>query len=126
MSKTACLILTALFVLSPTVVSGPAQSSQKSKTQTEWVASSLREIQKIKVGMTRSDLLKVFTTEGGLSTGLRRTYVYRNCPYIKVDVEFDAVGRPARDAEGRVTLVEGDRDEIIKISKPYLEWSVID
>lgn len=126
MAKTACLILTALFMLSPTVVSGPAQVPQTSKTQTEWVASSLREIQKIKVGMTRADLLKVFTTEGGLSTGLRRTYVYRYCPYIKVDIEFDAVGRPARDAEGRVTLIESDRDTIIKISKPYLEWSVID
>lgn len=126
MGKTACLILTGLFMLSPTAVRGPAQGSQTSKTQTEWIASSLREIQKIKVGMTRADLLKVFTTEGGLSTGLRRTYVYRKCPYIKVDVEFDAVGRPARDAEGRVTQVEGDRDTIIKISKPYLEWSVID
>ena len=76
--------------------------------------------------MTRADLLKVFTTEGGLSTDLRRTYVYRGCPYIKVDVEFDAVGRPARDSEGRVTLLEGDRDIMTKISKPYLEWNVLD
>ena len=59
-------------------------------------------------GMTRADLLKVFTTEGGLSTGLNRTYVYRECQYIKVDVDFEPVGRPARDAEGRVTLVEAN------------------
>jgi hypothetical protein len=126
MSRTACLILAALFMLSLPLVSRPAQSSQTSKAQTEWIANSLREIQKIKVGMRRADLLKVFTTEGGISTGLRRTYVYRACAYIKVDVEFDAVGRPARDSEGRVTLVESDRDIILKISKPYLEWNVLD
>jgi hypothetical protein len=71
--------------------------------------------------MTRADLLKMFTTEGGLSTGLRRTYVYRECPYIKVDVEFEPVGRPAKDGDGRVTLIEGNDGVIKKISKPYLE-----
>jgi len=76
--------------------------------------------------MTRADLLKVFTMEGGLSTGLNRTYVYRECPYIKVAVEFEPVGRPARDAAGRLTLIEAGQDVIKKISKPYLEWPVID
>jgi hypothetical protein len=44
----------------------------------------------IKPGMTRADLQKVFTTEGGISMRVQRTYVYRNCPYCKVDVEFEA------------------------------------
>ena len=103
-----------------------AQSPQRSRGQTEWVANSLKEIQTIKVGMTRADLLKVFTTEGGLSTGLNRTYVYRECPYIKVDVEFEPVGRPARDKDERVTLIEATGDVIKKISKPYLEFSITD
>jgi hypothetical protein len=80
----------------------------------------------VKPGMTRADLLNVFETEGGLSTGLQRTYVYRECPYFKVDVEFDAVGRPARDDEGRVTLEERSEDTISRISGPYLEFSVVD
>jgi hypothetical protein len=83
-------------------------------------------MQSVKVGRTRADLLKVFTTEGGLSTGLRRTYAYRECPYFKVDVEFEPVGRPARDAEGRVTLEESDADVIKSISRPYLDWSIAD
>jgi hypothetical protein len=83
-------------------------------------------MQTIKVGMTRADLLKVFTTEGGLSTPLNRAYVYRGCPYMKVNVEFEPVGRPARDGEGRVTLKEAGEDVIKKISKPYLDWSVLD
>ena len=50
----------------------------------------------------------------------------RDCPYIKVDVEFEAVGRPARDRDGRVTLEEDRRDIITKISRPYLDWSIMD
>ncbi|HXK03483.1 MAG TPA: hypothetical protein VMS37_13850 [Verrucomicrobiae bacterium] len=76
--------------------------------------------------MTRKDLLEVFTTEGGLSTGLQRTYVSRECEYFKIDVEFEAVGRPSRDEQGRVTLVEDDRDVIVKISRTYLDFSHMD
>ena len=126
MSKIALMIAASLFVLLLTVSILPAQSSQKSQGHTEWIAESLKEMETITVGMTRADLLKVFTTEGGLSTGLNRTYVYRKCPYIKVEVEFEAVGRPARDGEGRVTLEEANGDVIKKISKPYLDWSVSD
>jgi hypothetical protein len=91
-----------------------------------WVVDTLKRMQTIKVGMTRDDLLKVFGTEGGLSTGLQRTYVSRDCPYFKVDVEFEAVGRPSRDRDGRVTLVEGNQDVIVKISRPYLQFSTMD
>jgi hypothetical protein len=83
-------------------------------------------MQTVKTGMTRKTLLTVFTTEGGISTGLRRTYVSRDCPYLKVDVEFQAVGRPSQDEEGRVTLVEGDDDVIVRISSPYLQLSTMD
>jgi hypothetical protein len=92
----------------------------------KWLADSLREMETIKAGNTRSDLLKVFTTEGGLSTGISRRYVYRKCPFIKVDVEFEPVGRPARDTDGKVTLDEDSRDVIKAISKPYLQWMIVD
>ena len=126
MSKFTSMIIASLFVLLLTISILSAQSPQKSQSHTEWMANSLKEMQKIKVGMTREDLLKVFTTEGGLSTGLNRTYVYRDCAYIKVDVEFEPVGRPARDADGRVTLVEANEDVIKNISRPYLAWMVTD
>ena len=126
MRKFASIATASFLVLLLTTSTAPAQSLQKSQGPTEWIANNLKEVQKIKVGMTRADLLKVFTTEGGLSTGLTRTYVYRQCPYIKVDVEFEPVGRPARNADGRVTLVESGEDVIRTISKPYLAWMVID
>jgi hypothetical protein len=76
--------------------------------------------------MSREALRRVFQMEGGLSTGLQRTFVSRDCPYFKVDVEFQAVGRPDRDENGRVTLAEDSRDLILKISKPYLQFSIRD
>jgi hypothetical protein len=105
-----------------------AQGRQPSSRQDHvaWVGEVFTRMQTVKPGMTRSDLLKVFTTEGGLSTGLHRTFVSRDCPYFKVDVEFKAVGRPSRDANGQGTQVEGSQDIIVKISRPYLQSRVID
>jgi hypothetical protein len=76
--------------------------------------------------MARGELLEVFTTEGGLSTGLHRTFVSRECPYFKVDVDFKAVGWPDRDKDGRVTLEEDSRDIIVRVSQPYLQFSIVD
>jgi hypothetical protein len=82
------------------------------------IANVLKECQTIKPGMTRADLSRVFSTEGGLSTVTHRTYVHRDCPYIKVEVDFAPSG-PKPDAEKPA-------DVITKISKPYLEWSISD
>ena len=87
---------------------------------TEWVAKSLTEIESVKVGMTRAELMRVFKEEGGISTRTWRRYVYRDCAYIKVDVEFEPVGEP----ENKVTQSPGDR--IIQISRPFLERSIMD
>ncbi|MDQ6786975.1 MAG: hypothetical protein M3033_09225 [Acidobacteriota bacterium] len=126
MRKPAFVFAIVFCALAFIVSAQSLRDSRKSEENTKWISDSLREMKTIEVGKTRADLLKVFTTEGGLSTGLQQTYVYRKCPYIKVDVEFEAVGRPARDTEGRVTLEKSDKDVIKSISKPYLEWSIID
>jgi len=98
----------------------PPRGQEKSAlAHIAWVAEVLK-------GVTRKALLVVFTTEGGLSTGLQRTFVSRDCPYFKVDVEFQAVGRPSRDDDGRATLLEEDNDIVLKISTPYLQFSHAD
>jgi len=66
------------------------------------------------------DLLRVFKEEGGISTREWRRYAYHDCPYIKVDVEFQPVGDP----DNKVS--QSPKDKIIKISKPFLEWSIMD
>jgi hypothetical protein len=105
-----------------------AQSTrgQSDEDHVAWVADALKRMQTIKPGMTREALLTVFTTEGGLYTGLQRTFVSRDCPFFKVDVEFQAVGRSNRDRNGRVTLVEGSQDVVLEISRPYLQFTIAD
>ncbi len=101
-------------------------NDQASQNHNAWVIEVLNKMQTISPGMTREALYQVFTTEGGMSTGLQCTFVSRDCPYFKVDVEFQAVGRPDRDADGRVTMVEDGRDLILKISRPYLQFGIKD
>ncbi len=104
----------------------PSNPPLSPHANTVWVEEVLRRMQTIRPGKTRLDLLKVFTTEGGISTPLQRTFVSRDCPYFKVDVAFQAVGRPERDRDGRETMLEDVRDAILSISKPYLAWMVAD
>jgi len=105
------------FVSAAAILPSP---QSKADEHTEWIAKSLKEIEGVKAGMTRLELMKVFAEEGGISTRTSRRYVYRDCPYIKVDVEFEPVGEP----ENKVS--QSPRDKIMKISKPFLEWSISD
>jgi hypothetical protein len=88
------------------------------KDLTKQISEILTECKKITVGATRAELLKVFTTEGGLSTATHRTYVHRRCPCIKVDVDFTPTDSKQKD--------ERPTDRVSKISRPYLEWSIMD
>lgn len=88
--------------------------------RTKWIAKVMRQIAKIEPGMKRQDLIKVFTTEGGLSNRLQRTYVHSECPYIKVNVRFKAANDNGNDSK------EEPDDIIESISQPYLAFSVKD
>lgn len=96
-----------------TAIPAPSQIDEE---QTKWIDHALRAMQRIRVGATRSELLEVFTSEGGLSTPSQQTYVYRQCPFIKVDVRFAVSSREA----------ELPTDKIVVISRPYLDWSIAD
>jgi hypothetical protein len=52
-----------------------------------WLADRLQETYRIKPGMSKADLLKVFTEDGGLmSLWPQQRYVLRSCNLIKVDL----------------------------------------
>lgn len=87
-----------------------------------WVLESLVRMETIKPGMTRAVLFKVFTEEGGLYSRTTGHYVLRDCPYFKVDVEFEPVGP---GTIGR-TVAEGSDSDIIKtISRPYIQRMIL-
>jgi hypothetical protein len=95
-----------------------AQLSEQEKG--EWITTCLKDMLTIKEGMTREQLLEVFATEGGLSSPSGQTFVYPDCPYMKVDVTFETERAP----EGHA--VTSPTDKIKIISRPYLAWSVGD
>jgi hypothetical protein len=108
------------FVLLAVTMFASAQSTQQRSAPDHkvWVADALKRMQTVQPGMTRAVLLTVFTTEGGISTRLHRTFVSRDCPYFKMDVEFGASAEPGRDDDAR--------DVIVQISRPYLQFTIAD
>jgi hypothetical protein len=114
-----------------TVAGAPAQESavdaqsrvRTDQEHTRWIDHVMRSIAAIKPGMARKELFRVLTEEGGLSTRTGRKYVYKHCPYIKVDVEFSPVDEIGA---GKDVTSENPDDKIVKISRPYLEYSITD
>ena len=127
MKRTLLAFVVATSIIAVTSCSHPAKPVQypSPDDHTKWVSSVMKEIATIKVGMTREQLLQVFTTEGGLSIPPQQTYVYRGCPYIKVDVKFKIVGERDISPAGH-RFGTGPGDVIQDISKPYLQWSIMD
>ncbi|MFN2454386.1 MAG: hypothetical protein ABR577_09220 [Pyrinomonadaceae bacterium] len=111
------VLISALFSLACT---NKEQQQPAAPDHIQWVFRSLIQIETVHVGMTREELLKVFTEEGGLSTRFHQTYVYRECPYMKVDVEFAATV----NKQDKLTKDLGDK--ITKISRPYLGGTIMD
>lgn len=112
----AVLLITTLGVLAQEAeIDRPDLKIDREHTQS--IDHVMRSIATLKPGMTRRDLLRVLTTEGGIFTRKKQRYVYRHCPYIKVEVDFsplDAAQEPNPD------------DQVLKITQPFLEYSIMD
>ena len=114
--------------LSPDLLSATERSAS-CEGHIRWVTETMERMQTITPGMTRIQLMQVFTTEGGLLfSALQRNFVSRDCPYFKVSVTLKRGPRhvPATGARDRDFLEEYDDDEIVAISRPYLEFSIKD
>jgi hypothetical protein len=119
------LLLAAFVSTAVALGQSPAKPPAVDPGLTRSVDQVLKDVSGIQVGMTRAELLHVFTTEGGLSTRDGQQYVYRRCPYIKIIVRFR---RPAdADPDWSDAPDEDWTGDIIEsVSKPFLEYSVTD
>jgi hypothetical protein len=84
---------------------------------TKKVDAVIGQWEKLKPGMSRAELEKVLGGEGGVSTTTWRIYVWPSCRYIKVNVEFNPTSKGQTE--------ELPTDTIKSISKPYLEYSIL-
>jgi hypothetical protein len=108
--KLRMLLLLSCLAVVPLMARSDRCSNQE---VTSWLASSLTRIEKIQAGMTRHDLEELFVSDGGISTLDHQTYVFRDCPYIKVDVEFS----PATGTNYQAG--PNPKDVINTVSRPY-------
>jgi hypothetical protein len=111
------LTLTVLGVLAQEIAVDARPQPQIDQEHTHWMQHVMRSLSTIKPGMTRKDLSRILDTDGGLSFRAQGRFVYRRCPYIKVDVEFSPV-----DEDANSYPHWNPDDKIIKISRPYLEY----
>ncbi len=110
--KIKCVVLMCIWFV---VASGTGVVGSDTGDHCAWVQEALTHIESIQVGMPRAELERLFTTEGGIYSRSQRTYVYRNCPHIKVDVEFSSSDQNQISA-----------DRITKISRPYIARTIAD
>lgn len=106
--------------------SSPDDNSRCSSDHAAWVAESLTRILTVKPGMSREQLMRVFSTEGGISTALQRIFVSRDCPFFKVDVTFHRGKSFDANVSRDQFLQERDDDVIASISRPYLQFTISD
>lgn len=113
--------------LLPLAALAPAAPSQPAPDHVRWVAATIQKMQTIQPGMSRAQLEQVFTTEGGLSTALQRTFISRDCRYFKVDVTFRHAASGIQNDHPRDTLLNEQLDDVVvTISRPYLQFSITD
>jgi hypothetical protein len=117
------LLLLSIIVIGGSASFRPAQSANPepcAQNHEAWLKQVSEKMETIKPGMTRWDLLKVLRTEGpprrtftmmgGPPQALRESFVSQDCPYLRIDVEFEPVAVP-------------NQDVIVRVSKPYLQFA---
>jgi hypothetical protein len=112
--RTILMISLSMSLVATAALSG-RQAAPRDTSHDAWVLTAARQMESVKAGMTRADLLKVFAVQGGLSTNSNATFVSRTCPYFKVDVWFSVVSGVA----------EHPNDIIGRMSRPYVDTRLI-
>lgn len=105
------LIASALFLLVP--LAEPQGSKGHSDCCTV-VAEALSAFQQVKKGMTRADVEKLLSLDGGMDFRTKSRYVFPKCDYLKLDLEFSP--------DPKVTNASSPRDTVISIGRPYLAY----
>jgi hypothetical protein len=122
-SRMVSLLLAAVISTAVALGQSAAKLPVVDPSLTRSMDQVLKDVSSIQTGMTRGELLRIFTAERGLYTRDGQQYVYRRCPDVKVIVNF----HKPDDADvewGNAPEEEWNGDVILSISKPFLESSV--
>lgn len=104
------------------MASGPARQASEYNPCCSVVQQALQAVNGIQRGMKRRDLEKEFRLDGGpiFNSVAYQIYVYRPCPYIKVEVGFERVDDKGNWAMG------GPNDVVKYVAHPFIDYPVMD
>lgn len=83
----------------------PAQDGCSAAERVKWLDACVQDARAIVPGSRRSDVLKHFDEEGGLSTVVRRSYLHHRCSMLKIDVTFRLGRGPGESTDDVVRSV---------------------
>jgi hypothetical protein len=116
--KRLLLVFVLAVCLQPVIAIKASAQAPASCDSCDLMAEALSTVQSFAPGTPRSKVEQEFSPDGGLQFfyGPSR-YIFRKCPLIKVDIEF--------------THFDGEQDglpsdQVVKVSRPYLEYPFSD
>ena len=65
--------------------------------------------------------MKVFQEDGGISSPQQGRFTFKDCPYLKLDVDFEIA-----DPQRKVEVDFDPNDKIIRVSKLYVYYPIRD
>ena len=88
MSNRVKALLLGVCVLLNFSLNARSQSQKSDCSSCSVVERALRDLQGIKAGMSRRDIERFFVVASGMTFRDHTSYIYRDCEYLKVDVDF--------------------------------------
>jgi len=88
-------------------------------TNCDLIERALRAYGKLNLGMLRKDVEQAFKDDGGPQFREHSRYVYRECEYIKMELDFSTGANGIQNADAT-------RDTITRKSKLFLDYPVKD
>ena len=110
--------LLALFVLLNFPSTAQLQPQASDCRSCSVVERALRDFQGVKVGMARRDIERFFAVAGGMTFRTHTRYVYRDCEYLKIEVDFKT--------DPKTENAFSPDDKIIGISEIVVAYPVMD
>jgi len=107
-----------IVVLIAFVVQTPSQTKNNNCSTCSIALSALQDIGKLKQGMSRKDVEANFELDGGWQPRGQSRYIYKNCKYIKINIDFLL--------DSTVKKNFSPKDTIQTVSEPFIQYPVMD
>jgi hypothetical protein len=117
--KSVAILLSAVVLLVSPIAARAGQGPASGAGACATVQQALADSRSIAPGVTRKEVEKYFTNDGGMQFPPHTRYTYRQCNYIKLEVDFDPAPSPGKD-------FTSPDDKVKNVSKLYIDYPAKD